>query len=154
MLTMYACLKCADDNELCQRLVNPLQHGVRLHAVIDACHSGSALDLPFRCKVGWALAPVVFEDRYFKAHSQILLPKSGFLLDRPLRCEVGHYTRCLEHLLLHDVFAFEVSHGMGCLLHCHPAEAPSPAFGHLWHSVIRKPGGTAAQLLQRWLPLQ
>jgi hypothetical protein len=43
--------QCADDNELCQRLVNPLQHGVRLHAVIDACHSGSALDLPFRCKV-------------------------------------------------------------------------------------------------------
>ena len=45
-----ACTR-ADDNELCQRLVNPLQHGVRLHAVIDACHSGSALDLPFRCKV-------------------------------------------------------------------------------------------------------
>jgi hypothetical protein len=42
---------CADDNELCQRLVNPLRQGVRLHAVIDACHSGSALDLPFRCKV-------------------------------------------------------------------------------------------------------
>lgn len=51
--TAYAyASKRADDNELCQRLVNPLQHGVRLHAVIDACHSGSALDLPFRCKVG------------------------------------------------------------------------------------------------------
>ena len=32
-------------------LVNPLPHGVRLHAIIDACHSGSALDLEFKCKV-------------------------------------------------------------------------------------------------------
>ena len=32
-------------------LVNPLPVGVRLHAVIDACHSGSLLDLEFKCKV-------------------------------------------------------------------------------------------------------
>lgn len=37
------------DNELCVLLVNPLPHGVRMHAIIDACHSGSVLDLEYRC---------------------------------------------------------------------------------------------------------
>lgn len=39
------------DDELNRLLVNPLAPGVRLHAIIDACHSGTALDLEFRCKV-------------------------------------------------------------------------------------------------------
>ena len=33
------------DDDLCAILVNPLGPGVRLHAIIDACHSGSMLDL-------------------------------------------------------------------------------------------------------------
>ncbi|CAA7395113.1 unnamed protein product [Spirodela intermedia] len=32
-------------------LVRPLPQGVTLHAVVDACHSGSALDLPFVCNM-------------------------------------------------------------------------------------------------------
>lgn len=32
-------------------LVRPLPGGVTLHAVVDACHSGSALDLPFVCNM-------------------------------------------------------------------------------------------------------
>ena len=39
------------DDELNRLLVNPLAPGVRLHAIIDACHSGTALDLEYRCKV-------------------------------------------------------------------------------------------------------
>lgn len=39
------------DDEINAVLVNPLLPGVRLHAVIDACHSGSAMDLEYRCKV-------------------------------------------------------------------------------------------------------
>jgi len=39
------------DDELNRLLVNPLPQGVRLHAIIDACHSGTALDLEYRCKV-------------------------------------------------------------------------------------------------------
>jgi hypothetical protein len=35
------------DDELNRRLVRPLPTGVRLHAILDACHSGTGLDLPF-----------------------------------------------------------------------------------------------------------
>ncbi|KAG2499084.1 hypothetical protein HYH03_003267 [Edaphochlamys debaryana] len=38
------------DDELNRMMVRPLQQGVTLHAVIDACHSGTALDLPYRAK--------------------------------------------------------------------------------------------------------
>jgi hypothetical protein len=34
------------DDDLNRMLVNPLPQGVKLHSVIDACHSGSVLDLP------------------------------------------------------------------------------------------------------------
>lgn len=35
------------DDEVNHMLVRPLPQGVKLHAVIDACHSGSMLDLPY-----------------------------------------------------------------------------------------------------------
>jgi hypothetical protein len=35
------------DDELNERLVNHLPRGVRLHALLDACHSGTGLDLPY-----------------------------------------------------------------------------------------------------------
>ena len=38
------------DNDLNRLLVNPLPPGVRLHAIIDACHSGSMLDLECRAE--------------------------------------------------------------------------------------------------------
>lgn len=38
------------DDEVNETIVRPLPRGVKLHAVIDACHSGSSLDLPFVCK--------------------------------------------------------------------------------------------------------
>ena len=38
------------DDELNVLLVNPLPAGARMHAIIDACHSGSVLDLEFRCE--------------------------------------------------------------------------------------------------------
>jgi hypothetical protein len=47
------------DDELSARLINPLPPGVKMHVVIDACHSGTVLDLPWNCrfsqgKVYWA----------------------------------------------------------------------------------------------------
>ncbi|KAJ7546983.1 hypothetical protein O6H91_08G063700 [Diphasiastrum complanatum] len=38
------------DDEINATIVRPLPPGVRLHAIVDACHSGTVLDLPFVCK--------------------------------------------------------------------------------------------------------
>lgn len=39
------------DDEINVSLVKPLPRGVKLHAIIDACHSGTVLDLPFLCRM-------------------------------------------------------------------------------------------------------
>jgi hypothetical protein len=39
------------DDDLNRVLINPLPTGVKLHAIIDACHSGSVMDLPFQAHV-------------------------------------------------------------------------------------------------------
>ncbi|XP_077213542.1 metacaspase-1-like [Tasmannia lanceolata] len=39
------------DDEINMTIVRPLQNGVKLHAIIDACHSGTVLDLPFLCRM-------------------------------------------------------------------------------------------------------
>ncbi|CAN0880087.1 AMC1 [Linum grandiflorum] len=39
------------DDEINSTIVAPLPPGTVLHAVIDSCHSGTVLDLPFACRV-------------------------------------------------------------------------------------------------------
>ncbi|KAL5992445.1 hypothetical protein ACLOJK_013363 [Asimina triloba] len=39
------------DDEINATIVRPLQRAVKLHAIIDACHSGTVLDLPFLCRM-------------------------------------------------------------------------------------------------------
>ncbi|KAI7731510.1 hypothetical protein M8C21_014774 [Ambrosia artemisiifolia] len=39
------------DDEINATMVKPLPYGVRLHAIIDACCSGTVLDLPFLCRM-------------------------------------------------------------------------------------------------------
>ncbi|KAF7842984.1 metacaspase-1-like isoform X1 [Senna tora] len=39
------------DDEINATIVRPLPRGAKLHAIIDACHSGTVLDLPFLCKM-------------------------------------------------------------------------------------------------------
>ncbi|KAM3355552.1 Metacaspase-2 [Capsicum chinense] len=39
------------DDEINATLVRPLPRGAKLHAIIDACHSGTMLDLPFLCRM-------------------------------------------------------------------------------------------------------
>ncbi|KAF8044162.1 hypothetical protein BT93_A2212 [Corymbia citriodora subsp. variegata] len=39
------------DDEINATIVRPLPRGAKLHAVIDACHSGTMLDLPFLCRM-------------------------------------------------------------------------------------------------------
>lgn len=40
------------DNQINAIMVHPLIAGVKLHAIIDSCHSGTALDLPYLCRMG------------------------------------------------------------------------------------------------------
>lgn len=40
-----------EDDRINTILVNPLPQGAIMHAVIDACHSGTAMDLPFYTKI-------------------------------------------------------------------------------------------------------
>lgn len=39
------------DDEINAAIVKPIPHGVKLHAIIDSCHSGTVLDLPFLCRM-------------------------------------------------------------------------------------------------------
>ncbi|VFQ85932.1 unnamed protein product [Cuscuta campestris] len=39
------------DDEINASIVRPLTPGVKLHAIIDACHSGTVLDLPYLCRM-------------------------------------------------------------------------------------------------------
>ncbi|KAL0365153.1 UNVERIFIED_CONTAM: Metacaspase-1 [Sesamum angustifolium] len=39
------------DDEINATIVRPLPQGAKLHAIIDACHSGTILDLPFFCRM-------------------------------------------------------------------------------------------------------
>ncbi|KAG5558212.1 hypothetical protein RHGRI_008216 [Rhododendron griersonianum] len=39
------------DSEINAAIVRPLPRGVKLHAIIDACHSGTVLDLAFLCRM-------------------------------------------------------------------------------------------------------
>ncbi|KAL2460426.1 Metacaspase-1 [Abeliophyllum distichum] len=42
------------DDEINATIVTPLPQGTKLHAIIDACHSGTVLDLPFVCRMNSA----------------------------------------------------------------------------------------------------
>ncbi|KAL5217620.1 hypothetical protein ABZP36_018304 [Zizania latifolia] len=39
------------DDEINEAIVRPLGPGVKLHAIIDTCHSGTILDLPYLCRL-------------------------------------------------------------------------------------------------------
>lgn len=43
------------DDEINATIVRPLPQGAKLHAVIDACYSGTMLDLPFLCRMNRSL---------------------------------------------------------------------------------------------------
>ena len=39
------------DDEINETLALPIPHRAKLHAVIEACHSGTVLDLPCLCRI-------------------------------------------------------------------------------------------------------
>lgn len=73
------------DDEVNETIVRPLPRGVKLHAVIDACHSGSSLDLPFVCKTNrW------FASRNFLIRPPICAYEGYFLLGVKREFEMPH----------------------------------------------------------------
>lgn len=56
------------DDELNRVLINPLPTGVKLHAIIDACHSGSVMDLPFQAHVRGGYAQWESSYHYTRSH--------------------------------------------------------------------------------------
>lgn len=89
------------DDEINRLLVNPLTPNVRLHAVIDACHSGTAMDLEYRCKVkhgeiNWKMEydhqPSVYKVRCTMLPSKgsmVRVECSGYLEDGVLPSALG-----------------------------------------------------------------
>ncbi|KAL1201197.1 Metacaspase-2 [Cardamine amara subsp. amara] len=47
----YATSGVIVDDEINATIVRPLPYGVKLHAIVDACHSGTVLDLPYLCRM-------------------------------------------------------------------------------------------------------
>ena len=39
------------DDDINEIIVRPLGKGVKLHAIVDTCHSGTILDLPYLCRM-------------------------------------------------------------------------------------------------------
>lgn len=65
------------DDELNALMVQPLQYGVMLHALIDACHSGTAMDLPYRAKYSdgrfsWKVGQEAVSDSLFSRQLLVL----------------------------------------------------------------------------------
>ncbi len=81
------------DDELNQLLVNPLRPGVRLHAIIDACHSGSVLDMEYRAEFhnGMPVWTNEFSKRpsIYKVHSWLVLPLPLSLIPASQRLAFG-----------------------------------------------------------------
>jgi len=46
------------DDEINQAIVRPIPRGAKLHALVDACHSGTVLDLPFLCRMNRYITPL------------------------------------------------------------------------------------------------
>jgi hypothetical protein len=50
------------DDDINDAIVKPLTQGVKLHAIIDTCHSGTMLDLPYLCRFNrYSLRPKIFD---------------------------------------------------------------------------------------------
>jgi hypothetical protein len=69
------------DDDINEMVVKPLAHGVTLHSLIDACHSGTVLDLPYMAKGQSTVGHWVWEDhrrRVYKGAFHAHLAEGAF----------------------------------------------------------------------------
>ncbi|KAG0459069.1 hypothetical protein HPP92_022197 [Vanilla planifolia] len=95
------------DDEINATIVRPIPHGVRLHALIDACHSGTVLDLPFLCRMN-SSGHYVWEDH--RPRSGIWTGTSGG--------EVISFTGCDDDQTSADTSALSKVTSTGAMTFC------------------------------------
>lgn len=61
------------DDEINTTIVRPLPSGVKLHAIVDACHSGTVLDLPFLCRMDRSVASHSYDFLLFRVQRALRL---------------------------------------------------------------------------------
>ncbi|OIW07621.1 hypothetical protein TanjilG_16602 [Lupinus angustifolius] len=95
------------DDEINTAMVRPLPHGVRLHALIDACHSGTVLDLPFLCRMN-RMGQYVWEDH--RPRSGVWKGSNGG--------EVISFSGCDDHQTSADTSALSKITSTGAMTYC------------------------------------
>ncbi|KAK3147057.1 hypothetical protein QOZ80_3BG0277530 [Eleusine coracana subsp. coracana] len=68
------------DDEINEIMIRPLGRGVKLHAIIDTCHSGTMLDLPYLCRLSSALGYWQWENHYCKPGMRPKRPCGGLAI--------------------------------------------------------------------------
>ncbi|CAK8541355.1 unnamed protein product [Lathyrus sativus] len=125
------------DDEINATLVRPLPHGVRLHALIDACHSGTVMDLPFLCRMN-SHGQYVWEDH--RPRSGVWKGSSGG--------EVISFSGCDDHQTSADTSALSKITSTGAMTFCFiqaiERSGPGATYGTIltaMRSAIKNAGG-------------
>ncbi|XP_074582775.1 metacaspase-1-like isoform X2 [Curcuma longa] len=129
------------DDEVNETLVRPLPRGAKLHALVDACHSGTILDLPYLCRFS-RVGSWQWENH--TAPSGAYKGTSGGLAILISGCD--------DHQTSADTSAFAGSTSTGAMTYSFIQaieSEPSPTYGRLlmnMRSVIRRTNGTGMSL--------
>ncbi|CAA6664390.1 unnamed protein product [Spirodela intermedia] len=108
------------DDEVNEMIVRPLPRGVKLHAVVDACHSGSSLDLPYVCKANRN------GDYHWEVRTHVKKATSGGLAI----CFSG----CDDHQTSSDTSVFTQDIVTGAMTYCFiqaVENGPGVTYGHI-----------------------
>ncbi|ERN01030.1 hypothetical protein AMTRI_Chr03g145770 [Amborella trichopoda] len=95
------------DDEINATMVRPLPRGVKLHAIIDACHSGTVLDLPFLCRMN-SSGQYIWEDHR---------PRSG-VWKGTNGGEAISFSGCDDHQTSADTSALSKITSTGAMTYC------------------------------------
>ncbi|KAG6512880.1 metacaspase-1-like [Zingiber officinale] len=129
------------DDEVNETLVRPLPRGAKLHALVDACHSGTILDLPYLCRFSRA------GSWQWENHT----PQSGAYKGTSGGLAIL-ISGCDDHQTSADTSALAGSTSTGAMTYSFIQAIESeqcPTYGRLlinMRSVIRRTNGTAISL--------